>query len=659
MSLRQRVKNAYSVLTNKQLSSSIGQVNRNYVKGSVFQPTQQLRGITYKAIDKIGMSVSVYEPKVYRANGDAYENHPLYNLINNPNQITSNQSDFHHLYGMLYEIYGETFWYIGAVGEMTGKIKEVTLLNPAQVELKFYNGELVGYVLHKENGTQVPLELEEVIHDKRPNPFNPWRGMSVMERAATYIDTEISTSTFTLNYIKNNASPSGIVSLPDMDKEAFKQFAHQWREGYEGPENAGKTAFIRGGEASFRAVGATLQDIDQKVTREMAKDDVLAMFDVPKGLLGASGEKGLGRNEIEPLEYVFSKWKIDPMMNRLDRVWTEILKRNTGRDGAVQVKHESIIPKDKAYNLQVWEKGANVWLTPNEIRAMQGLEPIEGGDDLKPELAQVNQVQNSIKKVTLKKQPSKKEIAKAEQDKNEEFRKNVVDTNEIYEIKTKRAISKFAADQEDKVISNINATSKSYEEWLYNVKEESELLAASLIPILEELAEEQAKGTVNFITGEAYELTPELRSVISANIKQISGVYNTETLTKLEKTLAEGQSKGESLQKLKKRVEAEYSNAKGYRAERIARTESLNISNLTAEDVYKQNGYTEVEWFINPGACEFCRTYAGRTKQVGQKFNNLGDVIQGDQGGQLQISYRDVDVPPLHPNCTCSLVPVA
>lgn len=656
MSFIQRVRGAYNVLTSKQLSSSIGQVNRNYVKGSVFQPTNQLRGITYKAIDKIGMAVSVYEPLAVKANGDPYENHPIYNLVEQPNPITNNSSDFHHLYAMLYEIYGETFWYIGAVGEFTSKIKEVHLLDPSRMELKFYNGELVGYVLHKENGVQVPLELEEIIHDKRPNPFNPHRGLSVMERAATYIDTEIVTSTFTLNYIKNNASPSGIVSLPDMDREAFKQFAQQWREGYEGPENAGKTAFIRGGEASFKAVGATLQDIDQKVTREMAKDDVLAMFDVPKGLLGITSQGGLGRNEIEPLEYVFAKWKIDPMMNRLDRIWTEIMKRNSGRDGAVKIDHQSIVPKDKEYRLKLWQAGVNRWITPNEIREEQGLEPIDGGDDLKPE-AVIQPVEDSVKRISLKKAPTASEIEKEQHDKNEAFREAVVKKNEIYEIKVKRAISKFASDQEKYVIGRIDATSKTFEEWLFSVKEYSEELASILIPILEDLVKEQGAETVNFITGQKFEITPELRATVANNITQISGVYNLDTLRALEKTLAEGQAKGESLSKLKKRVEATFSDAKGYRAERIARTESLNISNLTAEDVYKQNGFEEVEWFINPGACEFCRTYAGRTKKIGQKFNNIGDVIEGDQGGQLQVSYKDIEVPPLHPNCTCSLVP--
>ena len=72
---------------------------------------------------------------------------------------------------------------------------------------------------------------------------------------------------------------------------------------------------------------------------------------------------------------------------------------------------------------------------------------------------------------------------------------------------------------------------------------------------------------------------------------------------------------------------------------------------------YNQSGWSEVEWFINPDACEFCQTFAGRTKQIGSTFNQVGDVITGTEGNALQIAYADIDAPPLHPNCTCSLVP--
>lgn len=649
MKLSQRISLAYKALTlDSGLGNSLGTVLRNYAAPSEFAPQQQLKGITYKAIELISQAVASYEPIVIKKGGDVFENHPLYVLFNNPNPKQT-ASDFLTLWSFHYEIYGETFIY-KAKGETTGKVKELYLLNPAAIELVIVEGELMGYKLHKNNGGNIFFELDEIIHDKRANPFNEWRGMSVMERASDYVNIEIVTTTFTLNYMRNNASPSGIVTLPNMTPETFKQFAAQWREGYEGPTNAGKTAFVRGEGVDFKAVGATLQDVDQEITRKMAKDDVLMMFGVPKGLLGIGDSKGIGTNEIEPLEYVFAKYNTEPRMKRLDRIWETMLLGGNKTDQAQDVTHTSPIPSDKKFKLETHKTGVNVWMTVNEVREEQGLEPIEGGDVLQPQNAVPEAP--ATKRVVLKKAVVKD--LKAEQ---EAFRKKLVDVNEIYVTKIKRAMSRFAGTQEYNVIEKINASSKSFEEWLFSVKDESEALADLVTPIMVELIEAQAKGTQHFITGDKFVFTPEMREMVSKKVLQISGNFNADTLLALEKTITEGMKDGESLVKIKKRVEDTYSEAKGYRAERIARTESLKTSNSTVEDVYKQNGYTSVEWYVNPGACEFCQSMSGVSKSIGGSFLNLGSVVDGADGGQLEVSYSDIETPPLHPNCTCSLIP--
>lgn len=665
MKIIDRVRTAFKAFSSPELSNSItAQVARNYSKGQRFAPTEQLRGITYKAIDKIGRSLSIYEPRVSKANGDVYQSHPLYNIFQNPNPIQRSSSDFIHMYGMLTEIYGETFWYM-ARGEDTKKIKEIYLLNPPQMELKMYEGEVVGYILHKNNGQQVPFDLEEIYHDKLPNPFNPLRGMSVMERASNYVDIELTTTSFTLNYMRNNASPSGIVSLPDMDRDAFRMFTAQWREGYEGPENAGKTAFIRGGEANFKAVGATLHDVDQEITRRMAKDDVLMMFEVPKPLLGGTDDKGFGRGNVEALMYIYMSEKIDPIMKRLDRIYVDINRRQPNTPGLSKgadiVTHVSPVPEDKEFVHQQNKDLVNVAMTVNEVRDRMGLPPISGGDVLDTSNPVVQNPQagkdGGKVKVSLKKALTTAEKAKVKHNEQEKFRKQVEDTNTLYATKVKTKMSKFAAKQESEVIERINVSTKSYEEWLFDVKEESVKLAGEVTPIILDLMAAQTEDTAHFITGDLLTITDQVRKTAEAQILQIAGVFNTDTIQALEQTLSQGQAAGESLAKLKNRVETVYSDAKGFRAERIARTESSRAGNRSVELTYGDNGFTEVEWFINPGACEFCKTYKGRTKMIGAKFNNLGDVITSEDGNKLRLEYSDLDAPPLHPNCTCSLVP--
>lgn len=652
---------AYNVVTQKSLSNSIGTVLRNYTDDQPFNPQRQVRGITYKAIDKIGQSVSKYEIQIKNAKDEVVQSHPLLVLAKSPNP-KMNASQFNHLWAMIDEIYGESFWYL-AKGETSRKVKEIYLLNPAQVEIKTYEGELIGYVLHKSSGTQVGLEIDEVVHNKRPNPFNEWRGMSVLELASTYVDTELVTSQFTLSYMQNNASPSGIVTLPDMDKETFKQFCQQWREGYEGPQNAGKTAFIRGDGANFKAVGATLKDVDQKVTRDMAKEDVLMMFEVPKPLLGLADQTGLGRANVDSLNYIFNSQKIDPMMERLDGIWEQVAKFGLGAELS-KVDHESPIPEDKVFELDKQVKAVNKWITVNEARAMDDLEPIDGGDELNTQNQVAAPVDVQVKTIKLKKVEKKLtagEIAKKLNDDQEKFRLELVETNEIYARQLKAKLSRFADGQEAKILSAMSLSgkglTKAYEEWLPSIKEDSVELAAVLTPIILALMVEQAKGVANFITGELLVITPDITKTVEAHILKISGAFNEDTIKALEKTLTEGATNGESMVKLKHRVESTFQDTKGYRAERIARTESLRASNRTAELSYKQNGYSSKKWFSNPGACDFCKMMEGNTKSIGSNFLNLGDVVTDNKDNQMRIEYDNIDCPPIHPNCKCSIVP--
>jgi hypothetical protein len=60
-------------------------------------------------------------------------------------------------------------------------------------------------------------------------------------------------------------------------------------------------------------------------------------------------------------------------------------------------------------------------------------------------------------------------------------------------------------------------------------------------------------------------------------------------------TLAEGVQQGESLGKLKTRVNSVYDQLQSYESERIARTETLKASNYATQWGYDQTGYVTAE----------------------------------------------------------------
>jgi hypothetical protein len=131
----------------------------------------------------------------------------------------------------------------------------------------------------------------------------------------------------------------------------------------------------------------------------------------------------------------------------------------------------------------------------------------------------------------------------------------------------------------------------------------------------------------------------------------------------LKASLTEGLTNGETIDQLANRVESVYNAAAGYRAQAIARTESIDASTFATIDAWQQSGVvSEVTWTVgSDNPCDFCEDMDGTTVDLGDNFFNKGDSLtigEGDDEQTMNFDYDDVDGPPAHVNCTCSLIPV-
>ena len=120
-------------------------------------------------------------------------------------------------------------------------------------------------------------------------------------------------------------------------------------------------------------------------------------------------------------------------------------------------------------------------------------------------------------------------------------------------------------------------------------------------------------------------------------IKSISDT----TLEKLKRTLAEGVANGESIPNLASRISGVYDEAKGSRAIKIARTETISASNSGAYNAYKQGGVKKKEWLA---------TMDDRVRDEHAAMN--GEIVG------LNEVFSNGEMFPGEPNCRCTVLPV-
>jgi hypothetical protein len=127
-------------------------------------------------------------------------------------------------------------------------------------------------------------------------------------------------------------------------------------------------------------------------------------------------------------------------------------------------------------------------------------------------------------------------------------------------------------------------------------------------------------------------------------------------------TVAQGIEDGDSIEDMADRI-AEQRGISRERAEMIARTESAYAYTEGRLESMKESGVvTGKRWLLSPDACEFCeaaaRQYGDKTVPLDTPFYTIGTTLTGVAGGRMKLTYRNVDGPPLHPNCRCDVIAV-
>lgn len=747
------------ILIGKDLSQFAGRADDFYSLnlfkyGTDYKSRNRLKAyknIVYGCVSLIGEACGDYEPYVERKNGDQWEkiDHELIDLLNRPGGRDLKPQAFSKF--DLFEatvsyqlLQGDCFWYM-ALGKTTGRAREIVVLRPDRVgtDIDPKTGEVNGYFIRQSTGDPMPLEVEEVLRFPLFNPEDPYQGKGPIESGSDYIVTDESSATYTKNFFRNNAGLSGVLNIKgEITKGAFKKFARAWREKYEGVDNAGKVAILRGSDADFTKVGLGINEIDMSSLRKMSLADVAMLLKTPLELLGRITEgAGLGRGNIETLEYIFAKYNIDKKMKRFDAVLQFALERYYGLDPRqYRVRHENIIPEDKEFELNERDKGVDRWLKRNEIRDEEGLDPIDGGDQLfvpamslpineaseTPPATSTSGIRIKITRTVKKKDeackccsgkgehydtgfecyrcdasglesdavgpmpcdgradslniiqnedgsyehaPNAKHLTKAERQDVERFRSTLMRNQARYERQYRKTVKPIFREQRKEALFNLEAHAsnliKAAEQKLFDDAAYDAELVKELTPMLTDLAQTQGGLALVFAgdTENEFHMTSPILSHIQQSTQRMATNFNDETLEKLNKTLAEGIQAGEGLSELKKRVNGVYDDIDGYRSERIARTETLKASNNATAWAYRQTGYVKAKaWAVNPGACEQCNQFDGKTVPLDDPFLGLGESysVTDEEGNEITYTndYDTVETPPLHPNCRCTIIPV-
>lgn len=613
---------------------------------------QQYKRYVYSIVSAIAQDVAMANLVIKNGRGVEQENHPLMDVLRRPNPMSS-QFQFLELHQTYMELCGESFWYLTFPNQVINKPDHIYLLRPDMVDVVVAAdevGSVKGYTLRKPNGERLPLNTTEVIHHKMPNPLNPYRGLGVIEAAHWFIQTEEFASDWLRNSIYNSGRPSGIVSIKGtIGEDEFKQLKSRFRAEYAGTANAGKTMFIRSSQGiEYQKLGMELISAAVKELKDVTKEDLMMMFRVSKTMLGMSTDVNLAN--AREARAVWLQNIIQPKIWRLvDQLDSDLVQRY----GDYRLDFTSSIPADHQEARDDFKAGV---ITLNEARAAIGEAELPDGD-LRYMPVNMMPQDGSTQDASQEEKTFKQEISSEQK---EAFRKDIFVRQTAWERKYQNVVNQVFDSQKEQILQR--GVNKAFEEWKFDPALSKQKFVNLLFPVTAELMKEQAEAALQFAgdPDTEFTLSERVEKFINERIELFATDTDRETLEKIQESISEGVTAGDSLDKLRKRILVIYTEATTVRSQRIARTETIAASNEAALEAYKQSPLVkQKEWLAEPNACEFCDALNGKVIGLDTDFAKTGETIAGTEGGTQQVNYTDISAPPGHPNCRCTILPVA
>lgn len=181
------------------------------------------------------------------------------------------------------------------------------------------------------------------------------------------------------DFYKNGANVSAILETDTpLNPTQRKELEEAWARNYSGVSNQGKTALLSHG-VKYKQIGTRLNGEDL-ASRKMTVEDVSNILGVPLPLLGRAD--GVPMNNLEVLNRLFVQYTLRAWCKRFESEFNSKLFP-FAQTGTVFVRFnlDGLLRGDTQSRAQYYKELYNIRaISPNEIRALENMNPYEGGD---------------------------------------------------------------------------------------------------------------------------------------------------------------------------------------------------------------------------------------------------------------------------------------
>lgn len=312
------------------------------------------------------------------------DNHDLFYLFREKPNKWQSAYDFWNLVGFHLALQGEiVIWKI----TVRGKIQQLIPFPPQRfiVNETYRGGWAVNeYTLIKDDSSTVIVPEDDVWH-LRWREYDIRVGLPQLAIVQSVVGTAISSDKLSASMMNTGSRYSGMLTATQsLSPEQRKQIQEEWQKMYGGPENAFKT-IVLGADLKFQSINQTNEDAQFIEQKQLQIEEICRCWNVnPQLVFFYNKNQSYGNTEqmmVQHVVYTMAPWYRMIEESAYVNLLTEEERR---RDGLYFAFNDTaLLRTDASKRAEFYKKLFNIGsITPNEIRALEDMPPMDGGDKL-------------------------------------------------------------------------------------------------------------------------------------------------------------------------------------------------------------------------------------------------------------------------------------
>lgn len=304
--------------------------------------------------------------------------HPLYRVLHDSPNYDQTAVDFWEFVSASIELWGNAYARIERRGD------QVTGLHPVAPNLVSVRRLKNGSIEYRwtEDG-QAFVETDATMLHIRGFGGNPLGGMSTLQFGRNSFSLAQATERAASGMFKNGLRPSGVLTFEAWLSPEQRDLAEtKLTEKFLGAVNAGRPLVLEGG-TKWEQLTISPEDAQMLESRGFGIEEICRFFGVPPHMVGRTEKSTSLGTGLEQQTLGFQKFTLRRRLKRIEQALEKQLITPQDRAAGITIEFnlEGLLRGDSAARASFYQSGlSNGWMTINEVRALENMPPVNGGD---------------------------------------------------------------------------------------------------------------------------------------------------------------------------------------------------------------------------------------------------------------------------------------